>query len=178
MGVIYKITNSINYKIYIGKTINLQKRIAKYKRSLKKESSQNIIKSMKKYGFENFMFEIIYECESLDELNDKEKYFINSFNSMNEEVGYNMTSGGDGGDTLSKHINKEMIFKKRNEKYRGNNVFQYRHDLDEHVKEMIELNSSGWSVNDLSKKYKCSTKAIMSRLPNYKKISSSNHHIG
>lgn len=178
MGVIYKITNIINNKIYIGKTIDIKKRIAKYKRSLNRSSSQIIIKSMMKYGFENFVFEVVDETDILEELNNKEKYYIKLYDSMNTKIGYNMTSGGDGGDTISNHPDKNIILKKRDVKISGINSYLYRHDLEEHIEEMIELNSIGMSANDLAKKFNCSEKAIRSRIPNYNNISSSNHNKG
>lgn len=142
---------------------------------IKKDTpSQYITRSIKKYGIENFIFEIIDIANSKIELNDKEIFFINNYNSVKE--GYNVTNGGDGGDTMSKHKDKNIIYKNRSKIYSGNKVHQYRHDLDKHIVEMIQLNSDGWSANDLSKKFNCSESTIRRKIPNYKKISSSNHH--
>ena len=144
-------------------------------RDIKKDTpSQYITRSIKKYGIENFIFEIIDIANSKIELNDKEIFFINNYNSIKE--GYNVTIGGDGGDTMSKHKDKNLIYKNRSRIYSGNKVHQYRHDLDKHIVEMIQLNSDGWSANDLSKKFNCSESTIRRKIPNYKKISSSNHH--
>lgn len=175
-GVVYKITNNINGKIYIGKTINMHKRHLKYLSCVRNGSSQPIVKAMIKYGVENFTFEVVSTFMNEDELNKGEIYYINKFNSINE--GYNISLGGDGGDTMSNHKNKDIIYKKRSAKISGNNSYQYRHDLDEHIKEIIELNSNGLSANDLAEKFNCSEKAIKSRIPNYNKISSSNHNKG
>ena len=49
------------------------------------------------------------------ELNDKEIFFINNYNSIKE--GYNVTIGGDGGDTMSKHKDKNLIYKNRSRIY-------------------------------------------------------------
>jgi hypothetical protein len=130
---------------------------------------------MKKYGFDNFKFEVVDNINSKN-LNEKEKYFIHFYDSNNILVGYNMTLGGDGGDTMSSHINKKEIYEKRKENYSGSKVIQYRHDLDKFIIEMNYLNSIGWSANDLSKKFNCSAKAVKNRIINYKNISSSNHH--
>jgi group I intron endonuclease len=176
-GVIYKITNNINNKIYIGKTINFSKRYLKYLSEIRNgKSKQYIIRTLKKYGIENFTFDIIDKAGSEIELNEKEKKHINEYESIKN--GYNITKGGDGGDTISNNDNKKEIFEKRSDNYKGNKVYQYRHDLDIHIEEMIKLNNNGMSAVDLSKKFNCSEKSIRSRLKNYKKISSSNHHKG
>lgn len=90
-GYIYKITNLLNNKIYIGKH--------KYSRpELDKNyiTSGVIIKqSIKKYGIENFNIEIIKICNTLQELNTSEIYYIKEYNSR-FPIGYNLTDGGDG----------------------------------------------------------------------------------
>lgn len=90
---IYKITNLLNLKSYIGQAINLSERIKTHvKAGLGIDTPNSILyKSMKKYGVENFTFEIIEYCSPTD-LNDRERTWINYFNT--QEWGYNMTSGG------------------------------------------------------------------------------------
>lgn len=98
---IYKITNLINDKIYIGKDTTSDKNYY--------GSGILIKKSIKKYGKENFKKEILEECDTNDELCDREKYWINFYNSTNLTIGYNISKGGDGGDTLSNNPNIEII---------------------------------------------------------------------
>ena len=74
---IYKITNLVNNKIYIGKTKNDY--LSRYKGHIKlaksnKESSQPITLAIRKYGEDNFKVECIDTASSIEELNDKEKY--------------------------------------------------------------------------------------------------------
>ena len=104
---IYKIQNKINGKIYIGQSVNIEKRWNKHK-----NASQNILdhgyethlyRSFRKYGIENFDFSIIEECP-IAELNQKEKYWIQKYNSFFK--GYNLTLGGDSSGT---EIKKEKI---------------------------------------------------------------------
>lgn len=57
-------------------------------------SEYPLYKAIRKYGIENFNFDIIEEC-SADELNEREKYWISYYNSYGEN-GYNLTPGGDG----------------------------------------------------------------------------------
>jgi hypothetical protein len=97
---IYKITNLLNGKVYIGQSIDIQKRLkahfayAKNKNS--KEYNTSIHNAIRKYGEENFICEILVECKEED-LDDLEQYYINYFNSANRDKGYNLTTGGLGG---------------------------------------------------------------------------------
>lgn len=103
---IYKVTNIINGKIYIGFTNKpLHKRAIEHKCLSKKGSNFLLHKAIKKYGFESFKWESIFE--SLDRdflLNKMENYFIVENNSFYENgFGYNMTFGGDCGMKNMKH---------------------------------------------------------------------------
>ena len=92
---IYKITNKLNGKSYIGQSRNINRRWQSHKRdcfNLKKQSY--LYNSMRANGIENFSFEIIKECKTI-ELNKWEKYFIKKFKSNDPKYGYNMTDGGD-----------------------------------------------------------------------------------
>lgn len=84
--IIYKITNLINGKIYIGQDI--------YNNPKYFGSGKLIKLSIKKYGIENFTKEIIEECSTSEELDEKEIYWIKEFNSTNREIGYNICEGG------------------------------------------------------------------------------------
>ena len=85
---IYKITNKINGKIYIGQSNNIKRRFLEHTY----RDKLPIDMAIKKYGKDNFSFEILEEC-SLEELNEKETYWIKKLKSL--EYGYNCTVGGD-----------------------------------------------------------------------------------
>lgn len=86
--VIYKTTNIVNNKIYIGQD---SKNNSKY------IGSGHIMKrAIRKYGKNNFQKEIIDFAISKDELNEKEIFWINEYNSRNPRIGYNISSGGGG----------------------------------------------------------------------------------
>ena len=87
---IYKITNKINNKVYVGQSINIAKRWEEHIYYSQEEDTA-LKKAFKKYGISNFSFEVLEEC-SKEELNEKETYWIKYYNSY--ENGYNMTSGG------------------------------------------------------------------------------------
>lgn len=89
---IYKITNQINGKIYIGQSQNISQRWKAHRKHYQKDDYP-IYRAMRKYGIDNFSFEVIEEC-SLEELNDKEKYWIKYYDSHNPSNGYNLTDGG------------------------------------------------------------------------------------
>lgn len=94
---IYKITNLINKKIYIGQSINIEKRWQAHRtRPFNKNDSQYdspLYRSIRFYGLNNFSFEVLEECEK-EELNDREIFYIDYFQSFNNEKGYNLTKGG------------------------------------------------------------------------------------
>lgn len=94
MGVIYKITNMINQKCYIGyTTTSFQVRMRKHKND---DVKCDIVlgRAISKYGWDNFKCEIIKESENKEELLELEKYYIKFFNSKIPN-GYNMTDGGE-----------------------------------------------------------------------------------
>lgn len=94
MGIIYKVTNTINGKIYIGKTVtSLHRR--KMQHLYFKVAKTHFQHALLKYGKENFTWEKICTCKD-SILNDVEKFFILIYKSSNSKLGYNMTLGGDG----------------------------------------------------------------------------------
>lgn len=99
---IYKITNKINNKIYIGQSTNIEKR---WQQHIAKYSDTLIHKAIIKYGAENFEFEIIEECTK-DELNDREIYWVAYYDSYNN--GYNMTAGGTNVAEQYRKLNQEQ----------------------------------------------------------------------
>lgn len=96
MPYIYKITNKINNKIYIGKTLTtVEKRWKTHLNDYQRETINHrpLYKAMQKYGIENFFVETVEECNA-NELNEREKYWIEFYQSF--KYGYNATLGGDG----------------------------------------------------------------------------------
>lgn len=91
-GFIYVIKNRINNKLYIGQTTqSVENRFKQHLKCLKSNSVQLISKAIKKYGKSNFYVEILEEC-LIEELNTKEEYYIELYNSFND--GYNLCKGG------------------------------------------------------------------------------------
>jgi len=101
---IYKITNLINNKFYIGKDTTSDSNYF--------GSGLLINRAIKKYGLENFIKEVIDETDDYYELSKKEIYWIEKYNSTDREIGYNISKGGDGGDVFSNHPNLDLIKEK------------------------------------------------------------------
>lgn len=94
MAIIYKITNDINNKVYVGKTTrDLDTRFNEHKKPKNGKSKSAIRDAIQKYGSEHFQIELIEECE-YDRLNERERYWISYYDSYQQ--GYNLTTGGDG----------------------------------------------------------------------------------
>lgn len=96
MSKIYKITNDINNKVYIGKTnLSIKKRFEEHCNDSKRNRCENrpLYRAMNKYGIEHFYIEEIEDCLP-EEASEKEIYWIGYYHSYGE--GYNATIGGDG----------------------------------------------------------------------------------
>lgn len=99
---IYLITNKVNGKVYIGQSVDIDRRIKEHYRSsqpevyaLRNERDYKtpIHLAMNKYGIHNFSIKVLEECNKED-LDDKEIYWINVYKSNNKCFGYNLTNGG------------------------------------------------------------------------------------
>lgn len=111
--IIYKITNKVNGKIYIGQTIKtLNERFKGHIITAEKNRGFYVHHAIMKYGKENFMIEQIEKCISLKELGEREIYWIGKLDSTNKKIGYNITKGGEFGDTFTNNPNKEVIREK------------------------------------------------------------------
>ena len=124
--IIYKITNKINNKIYIGQTIRtLEERFNRHKNdAINNILDTHFARAIRYYGIENFTAEIIDTANTQDELNLKEQYWIKYYNSV--ENGYNETDAiyKCGGNTYKNKTAEELaIIKEKlsNSKKGGNN---------------------------------------------------------
>ena len=75
----------------------------------KPDAKSLVDRAIYKYGKENFIVEVIDKANSLDELDNKEKFWISKYNSIDKNIGYNLTLGGDGGNTYQFKTEEEMI---------------------------------------------------------------------
>jgi len=109
---IYKTTNLINGKIYVGQEKGNNEQYL--------GSGLLLNYAIKKYGRKNFKKDIIKKCWSKQEINESEKYWIKALESRNLNIGYNIAIGGQFGDVLSSHPNKIEIYKKISQSVKKN----------------------------------------------------------
>jgi len=107
--IIYRTTNLINQKFYVGKDTHNNPNYY--------GSGKRLKLAIKKYGIENFKKEVLEVCDTLELLNEREKFWIKELNAISE--GYNISSGGDGGDTISNNPRRDEISKKISESNKG-----------------------------------------------------------
>ena len=91
-GYIYKTTNLINNKIYIG-----QRKSDKYLGTKYLGSGTKLKEAINQYGRENFIVELIQECEDKKSLDVAERYWVKELNTRDPNIGYNIAKGGNGG---------------------------------------------------------------------------------
>jgi hypothetical protein len=101
---IYKTTNRINGKIYIGlhTTYNIDDGYIGSGKWLKK--------AIKKYGVENFDREILEECENIEDLLNKEVFWIRKLGATNNKIGYNISKGGEFTPAGKNNILSKIIY--------------------------------------------------------------------
>ena len=147
---IYKITNNINNKSYIGQSTDIERRFAQHKSPYERErfSEKPLYKAIAKYGINNFSFEILEECP-VEELSQKEEYYIKKYNSLCHKNGYNIRSGGEknsGEDHPGHRLTKEDVIDIRK-----------RYNNKERCKEVEKLYSSKIGHSGFSKVWKGET---------------------
>lgn len=97
--IIYKATNSINKKSYIGQTTrDIFTRMKRHLADTKKGSSTYFHNSIRKYGIDNFSWHVLCQCDTKEEMDEMEFHYIKQYNTFvyPDKSGYNMTLGGDG----------------------------------------------------------------------------------
>ena len=173
--IIYKTTNLVNSKIYIGQDKN---------NNPKYLGSGDLIKrAIKKYGKNSFKKEILKECLNQKELDEYERFFIEKYNSRDLKIGYNISIGGKNGTTLNRNMSEEtkkkisqskigVKFSKEHKKnlseaHMGKKISEetkkkmsnsspYKNtkkgNLDNNIKEKISLSKKGKKMSEETKK--------------------------
>jgi len=107
---VYKITNKVNNKVYVGQSIDIKRRWHDHKiAAFSKNNAQfdaPLYRAMRKYGIENFSFTVLEECDQND-LDQKERDYIKKHNSHGNN-GYNQTDGGSGFENKPK-LSREIV---------------------------------------------------------------------
>lgn len=121
MMYIYKITNTINNKVYIGQTHDVAKRWYKHNYNAKSGRKGHLYDAMRKYGLENFTIEVIEECFD-DFVDDRERYWIAFYNSTDKQFGYNKTFGGQNAYTWDFLDDRDTSSKRLSDSLKGHSV--------------------------------------------------------
>jgi group I intron endonuclease len=150
--IIYKITNLVNGKIYVGKD--------KHNNPAYFGSGSIIKQAIEKYGIENFIKDIIDYANTEEELNEKEKYWIATLNSQDKNIGYNIKSGGQGGFTINVYdswiekYGKDIADKKWNDLNKERSSIGEKNGNFKKIllsdDEVIDLYKKGHSMNDIA----------------------------
>ena len=143
MSYIYKITNKLNNKIYIGKTdFSVEKRWKEHCRDCLKvrDEQRPLYNAIQKYGIDNFFIEIVEECNS-SVASDREKYWIEYYGSFKN--GYNATKGGDG----RSYVDVDIIFSLWN---KGYNLTQI-HNITNYDTHTISVHLSNFGISSEEK---------------------------
>lgn len=184
MGVIYKITNLINNKIYIGQTVvsepvRWQQHIF-YAYNDPTQDCVLLCNAIKKYGRENFKREIL-ERVSNEQLNEREIYYIELYNSTDRKKGYNIEIGGNGHTKFSDEEIKDLFSKLKSVPLVANELGASRSAILKRIKSMdlyflpttvFQYDIKGNLINI----YDCFAQAARETKLNLPRIIPSNHY--
>jgi group I intron endonuclease len=147
-GVIYCFYCISTGKKYIGQTVNLNRRIISHRKDCRNGLDNKFYRAVKKYGWDNFIFGIVAECERED-LNEKEIFFINNYDTYNN--GYNSTLGGGGrfGFVLSEDTKNKISLANRGNKM-SEEQKKYLSDLNKN-RNVIPPNRKGCKMSESAK---------------------------
>ena len=164
-GIIYKITNTVNNKIYIGQTtLSFYRR---YRDGFKKCHNVYLQRSIEKYGINKFKVEILAKNKSIEELDKLEIYLIKKYDSCNPKNGYNMKTGGGNGKHTEESLKRISNATKGKNKgkhnknskktiivYKGDTIIKdSRAEMIEYMKETYGLNILTWFDKGITYKY-------------------------
>ena len=140
--IIYKATNLVNGKVYVGQTVNtLKYRKEQHWREAICPSRKNVHfhNALLKYGIDNFEFEIIDRARDVDELNKKESYWIDYYNSTDSRYGYNKDSGGKSGGFKSQETKEKIGLTTREKWSRPETAMKMRDGLSKGTQTWKEI---------------------------------------
>lgn len=87
---IYKIRNLLNGKVYIGQSVDLNTRFKDHKKKCRCKTNHPLYNTIRKYGLENFEFDVIEHIEDINKLNECEQYWLDYYKSYDRNYGYNL----------------------------------------------------------------------------------------
>lgn len=138
---IYCMENKINNKKYIGQTRDYNRRVKHHLKYYKTKDNDYLRRSIEKYGIKSFEIYILEEC-LIEELNEKEEYYIDFYKTTQRDFGYNILKGGETPPNFSGKNHSEETKRKMSEKAKGNKHWLGKHHSEETKKIKSELASS------------------------------------
>lgn len=157
---IYKIENLINGKVYIGQSIDIEYRWRTHKMKTECFSNTHLLNAMRKYGLENFSFEIL-ETLPIDDpemLTLREQHYMDLYNSLNPEKGYNLKEAGSAGRLTEeglRHLRESHLGKTATEETRRKmSESRKGHQTSSETRQKISKAQKGrilWSDEDKQK---------------------------
>ena len=134
---IYKITNKLNNKAYIGQSSDIERRFKEHQ--TKGESSRIPLDiAIQKYGKENFLYEVLEECE-IEQLNEKESYWITTLETHLK--GYNCNIGGEQSSIGESNGRAKLTAEDVKQIRIAYNNHKKQRDVYENYKHLITFNS-------------------------------------
>lgn len=163
MGIIYKATNLINNKVYIGQTVqNLEERRRCHNYESIHYPKTSFNRAIKKYGKDSFVWEVIDLADSPEELNEKEIYWISYYKSTNKEWGYNTTIGGKG---CSGMIHSWETLEKMKESHRERWAYELtQSQIKEAITKLIEVYGRFPKIEELARELKTNNYQVQQHL--------------
>lgn len=185
--IVYKSTNLINNQSYIGITTKTLEYRKTTHQKASKYSNKKFYNALKKYGFDNFKWSILYECDDIIELENMEIFYIKKYDTFNN--GYNLTTGGElkkviSNESIEKMSEKRLDWLKNNKNpfkgkthttetkqklseirkkwFKTNEHFRKGQELDETHKEMLSIAQKKWLENN-EHPFKGKTQSIESK---------------
>ena len=168
MQGVYKIQNTINGKLYIGSSVNIERRFKSHKKELNEKTHNNIYlqNAWNKYGEDSFVFEVIEIVNDRETLREREQYYIEIYNSANHAHGYNILSntnvglGVSASDEIRAKISRQCTGSKNGhygKKHSDTTKEQIRQIKLEQGKIKRELKEKKW----LAEKHQCEVCGIV-----------------
>lgn len=176
---VYKITNILNNKVYVGITSRtIEERFKEHKYKINERKHLHLYSSMIKYGKENFKVEELEKCNSLEELFERERVWIEFTKSNIPKFGYNNTNGGEGFEKIKTDDLRILELYKENRSYiKTSKILNYSpstvrrrlismgEKLDRgysnYSKEVLKLYQTPYTIKDICNILDLSNKTVM-----------------
>lgn len=140
-GYVYLITNKVNGKLYVGQHSRSDNSLTELDVNYW-GSGLKLLNAIQKYGYDNFERSILCWCDNQQELDDQEKYYIQHFDTLNDDVGYNIAEGGRRNGRWIAGYTEEEKQEWRNRISKATKAAMHRPDVQNKMKEYVAKRSS------------------------------------